>query len=581
MWNRSCRRRRLSSRRFPFSAESPRASAPHRPHGHDTVALDTPGIWRVSQRALPFTHATYTRTMSGPWSGRHAPWARLTTVGLATMLAASVLAPPATGSTEVDPDDAAAVGDMPATVDGATGEGQPAQTTVLAAEIDAGPTGTDAAEAASTIEETVEAVGGQVRVDDRRTGLISVEVPEKAAAQVEAALVELPEVDEVATPALFETFRLPRDRQIGRQRDYLRQISVPAAWNRTRGSSKVTVAVVDTGVQARHPDLRGKVAGRYNAAYGTRAVADRDGHGTAVSSIVAANTNNRTGIAGVGWKTRVLAVKAADRSGRLWGDAVADGIRWAVRNGADVVNLSLGSRVDDPWVRAAVRFAQRRDVLVVAAVSNAGSTDPVYPAAYPGVLGVGATEGNGLASFSDRGGQVDVSAPGLRLRAAVPGGYATVNGTSFAAALVSGQAALIMAARPGTKADRVARVIERSGRDVGSGDSATTKIDVHASVLRAEGVWSRPQGLTVRPRARAAVVRWRPPAAVGRGPIITYGVRLKTPGGAWKKAASVSGSVSRATVRSLRPDRRYAVRVVAVNKRGSGPPTTASFRTRG
>jgi len=408
-------------------------------------------------------------------------------VALATVVVASALAPAAAGEPSVDQGTVVPVDGGSVTDAGSTSDGESLETAVLAAEIGAEYSKADAAEAVAEVEEAVESVGGEVRVDDSAAGLISVEVPEDAADSVEEVMEGLPEVEKVTTPALFEPLRLPKDPQVRRQRGYLKEISVPRAWNRTRGSANVSVAVVDTGVNTRHPDLRGKVVGRHNSAYGNRAVADRDGHGTAVASIVAANTNNRKGIAGVGWKTRVLAVKAADRSGRLWGDAIADGIRWAVRNGADVVNLSLGSNVDDPWVRNAVRFAQRRNVLIVAAVSNAGSTDLVYPAAYPGVLGVGATRGNGLASFSDRGGQVDVAAPGLRIRAAVPGGYATVAGTSFAAALVSGQAALIKALRPKMKAARVARLIERSGRDVGSGDTATTKVDVFASVVRAQG----------------------------------------------------------------------------------------------
>lgn len=499
-------------------------------------------------------------------------------VALVGALAASALVAPASAAPSLDrPTDLAGDG----TTQLATGttplEPGPHDTTVLAADVDL--TAPDGEELAETVETVVEAVGGEVRVEDPSSGLISVEVPQDAALDVRQVLQDLPAVEEVSTPALFEPLRLPRDSQVRRQRAYLRQITVPRAWNRTRGSERVTVAVVDTGVRANHPDLRGKVVGRHNSAYGTLAVRDRDGHGTAVASIIAANTNNRKGIAGVGWRTRLLAVKAADRDGRLWGDAIAGGIRWAVRNGADVINLSLGSSVDDPWVRSAVRFAQRRNVLVVAAVSNAGSTEAVYPAAYRGVLGVGATQGDGLAPFSDRGEHVDVAAPGLGLRAAVPWGYATVDGTSFAAALVSGQAALIKAVRPRMKAERVARIIEKTGRDVGTGDAATTKVDVFASVVRAQGVSSRPRAVQVQPRRRAALVRWQPPRLAGRSEVRRYVLRLKRPEGDWRRAVVVSGATGRVVVRRLRPDRPYAVRVAAANDQGRSPAATAVFRT--
>lgn len=516
-------------------------------------------------------------SVNGPTGGRRVGSAR-SVVALVGALAASALVAPAAAAPSLDrPTDLAGDGTSQLATGTTSVEPAPHDTTVLAADVDR--TAPDGEELAETVEAAVEAVGGEVRVEDPSSGLISVEVPQDAAEDVEQVLQDLPAVEEVSTPALFETMRLPRDPQVRRQRGYLRQITVPRAWNRTRGSDRVTVAVVDTGVRTDHPDLRGKVAARHNSAYGTRAVRDRDGHGTAVASIIAANTNNRKGIAGVGWRTRLLVVKAADRNGRLWGDAIADGIRWAVRNGADVINLSLGSSIDDPWVRGAVRFAQRRNVLVVAAVSNAGSTEAVYPAAYPGVLGVGATQGAGLAPFSDRGEHVDVAAPGLGLRAAVPWGYATVDGTSFAAALVSGQAALIKAVRPRMKATRVATIIEATGRAVGSGEARTTKVDVFGSVVRAQGVSSRPRAVRVQPRRRSALVRWQPARQTGRSEVRRYVIRLRQRSGEWRQAAVENGSATQAVVRGLRPSRPYEVRVVAVNDQGRGPGASVQFRT--
>ena len=361
------------------------------------------------------------------------------------------------------------------------------QDAVVAVEVDAAATDGEVDDLAATAAELAEEVGGEVRLSDDNGGkIVSVAVPESQVDAVAAELAETSAAQDVAAAAQFSLMRTPRDPQYRRQSTYLREIGVQRAWNRTRGSSDVTIAVVDSGVATGHPDLRGKVVGRYNAVTGKRSVADRDGHGTAVASIAAAATSNRKGIAGVGWRTSILAVKVSDRKGAIWGDAVAQGIRWATRRGADVINLSLGSAQNDSFVRSAVRFALKRGVVVVAAVSNSASTTPIYPAAYPGVLSVGATNGALLASFSDPTGRV--AAPGVGLRAAVPGGYARVDGTSFATALVSGQAALVRAVKPRMPAKRVVAMITRTTRSIGSGPTAAERVHVFDAVTRARGL---------------------------------------------------------------------------------------------
>ena len=401
---------------------------------------------------------------------------------------------------------------------------------------------------------------------------MSVAVPESQVDAVSAELADTAAAQDVAAAAQFSLMRTPRDPQYRRQSTYLRQIGVQRAWNRTRGSSDVTIAVVDSGVATGHPDLRGKVVGRYNAVTGKRSVVDRDGHGTAVASIAAAATSNRKGIAGVGWRTSILAVKVSDRKGAIWGDAVAQGIRWATRRGADVINLSLGSAQNDSFVRSAVAFALKRGVVVVAAVSNSASTTPIYPAAYPGVLSVGATNGARLASFSDPTGRV--AAPGVGLRAAVPGGYARVDGTSFATALVSGQAALVRAVRPRMPAKRVVAMITRTTRSIGTGPTAADRVHVFDAVTQARGVARAPRRVTVTPRSRALAVTWAAPVVEGRQPVTGYRVLVRTAGRSWLRAASVSTSRTRVVIRRLVPQRRYDVRVVAVNPVGVGVPRT-------
>lgn len=460
---------------------------------------------------------------------------------------------------------------LPASGSDAPGSTADERDVVVAVEVDSAATGNEIVDLAATAAEIAEETGGEVRLSDDDGGqIVSVAVPESQVDVVSAELADTAAAVDVAPAAQFSLMRKPRDPQYARQSSYLREIGVQRAWNRTRGSSDVTIAVVDSGVATGHPDLRGKVVGRYNAVTGTRSVVDRDGHGTAVASIAAAATNNRKGIAGVGWKTSILAVKVSDRKGAIWGDAVAQGIRWATRRGADVINLSLGSAQNDSFVRSAVSFALRRGVVVVAAVSNSGSTTPIYPAAYPGVLSVGATDGPRLASFSDPTGRV--AAPGVGLRAAVPGGYARVDGTSFATALVSGQAALVRAAKPRMPGKRVTAMITRTTRPVGSGDSAADRVHVFDAVIRASGVALAPKGVSVMPRSRALAVRWSAPDVEGRQPVMEYVVEIRSPGRSWRRSATLSASRTRTVVRRLVPQRRYDVRVAAVNPLGVGVP---------
>lgn len=237
----------------------------------------------------------------------------------------------------------------------------------------------------------------------------------------------------------------------------------------------VTVAVIDSGVDDRHPQLRGRVLpGRDLLANNPDAQQDCAGHGTGVASIIAAQPAEGTGFRGLAPSATVLPVRVTERKeieeenpGRYVGsDGFAEAIRWAVRNGArgGVINLSVSLNRDVPAVRSAVDFALANDVVVVAAAGNASEADAAkepYPARYDGVLAVGAVDENGLwADFSLTGDYVDVAAPGSRVTmAAVGSGHLQDSGTSFAAPYVAATAALIRARYPDLPAEDVVRLI--------------------------------------------------------------------------------------------------------------------------
>ena len=253
-----------------------------------------------------------------------------------------------------------------------------------------------------------------------------------------------------------------------------------SAWRLTQGAG-VTVAVVDSGVDANPqfgdrvtvgPDLAGATAGDVPPG------ADCVGHGTSVASIIAAAPQASVTFAGVAPQASILSIKITN-SDNFPGQVTAQAIRDAVNLGANVINLSLATNVSTPALLAAVQFAQARNVVVVAAAGNDdpdGVVGPFYPAAYPGVLSVGAIGPDGsLASFSDTRTPVSVTAPGVDVTSAYPGTFPQAynpgdNGTSFATAFVSGVAALVRAAYPGLgEAQVVTRITATADGPAGPG----------------------------------------------------------------------------------------------------------------
>ena len=189
--------------------------------------------------------------------------------------------------------------------------------------------------------------------------------------------------------------------------------------------STVTVAVVDTGVEASHEDLAGTVLGGWDALTG-RPGADTDGygHGTHVAGIVAALTGNGLGGSGAASGVRILPVRVLDADGQGWSSSIAEGIRWAADHGADVINLSLGGTVPSDVYRVAINYAVngRGAVVVASAGNDYQSGNPMqYPASDPDVIAVGASTASGArAAFSSTGGYVAISAPGTSILAPCP-----------------------------------------------------------------------------------------------------------------------------------------------------------------
>ena len=248
------------------------------------------------------------------------------------------------------------------------------------------------------------------------------------------------------------------------------KIQADLAWDYTLGDASVIIAIVDSGVDASHPELAGRVLPGWDFVNDDDDPADDQGHGTHVAGIAAAAINNGQGIAGIAGQSLILPVKVLNENNQgTWAD-VAEGIIYAVDQGARVINLSLGSTADSSTVHDAVLYAWSHNVVIVAAAGNDGTTTPYYPAAYAEVIGVSATTPDDVrAGFSSYGTHISVAAPGATIYSTTPGNsYSFKSGTSMAAPHVSGLAALLLAQDGSRTNAEVRQIIEQSADDLGA-----------------------------------------------------------------------------------------------------------------
>ncbi len=324
----------------------------------------------------------------------------------------------------------------------------------------------------------VEAAGG--RVVGRINELGVVEAMFGSRALRDAALPVLaaaPGVRYADPEHVYTTTKTPRDPYLKHQWG-LFKVGAPKAWDKETGRTPVVVAVLDTGVDLLHPDLKGRVTAGRNVADNDDNPQDHHGHGTHVAGIVAASTNNRVGVAGMSWGAKLLAVKVLADDGEGSDCDIALGMVSAADAGAKVLNMSLGSEgVECGFVaQAAVDYVRDKGALPVVSSGNGArkGNKVTSPASCAGVLAVGATDQNDrVAVFSTHHSYVGVSAPGVGIVSTYidpkTGNrtYASMSGTSMAAPFVSGLAALLMAKNPTWTPDQVMDRIVKTSKDRG------------------------------------------------------------------------------------------------------------------
>lgn len=222
------------------------------------------------------------------------------------------------------------------------------------------------------------------------------------------------------------------------------RIDAELVWPLGNTADPVRVGIIDTGISNIHPDLLANMKGGVNTINPRKNWNDDNGHGSHVAGIVAA-LDNDIGVIGVGPAIDLYAIKVLGASGSGYLSDVIEGIQWAIANGMQVINMSLGTSDDIQSFHDAVIAAKNAGLVTVAAAGNSGGS-VLSPAAYPEVIAVSATDKNDvIASWSSRGPAVDLSAPGVSIYSTYKGtGYATLSGTSMAAPHVAGSAALVL-----------------------------------------------------------------------------------------------------------------------------------------
>jgi len=300
--------------------------------------------------------------------------------------------------------------------------------------------------------------------------------------------IEFAEPNYIAYP----TDITPSDSYFASSQWGLAKIQAPAAWEVTRGSESVIVAVLDTGVDYTHPDLAARmVAGRDTYSNDANPM-DEYGHGTKTAGVIGACTDNALGVAGITWNCRIMPIKVSASNGYSPYSCIASGITYAVDHGAKVVNISISGASASSTLQNAVNYAYQRGCLVVASSGNDSKAVVNYPAACTNVIAVGATTSSDTREgYSNYGSALAIVAPGNAFTTIKGGGYGSFNGTSAASPHVAAVAALIFSVKPSLTVADVAKILKNTADDVDAAGIDTYtgygRVNAYEAVLAAGG----------------------------------------------------------------------------------------------
>ena len=347
---------------------------------------------------------------------------------------------------------------------------------------------TGSEDAFDAVESVLKAWAVEVRFSSRATGIMSVTLNQHADGVLDA-LASMPGIVGISPERKARLLFTPDDPGASNQWA-LDKVDAHEAWDISLGSHEVVVAILDTGIDWNHPDIEANMWSNDQGYHGYNFVADNwfpmddnvNGyddagnwlantytyHGTHVAGIVGAATDNGIGIAGLA-QIRIMAVKVMNDSGEGTDSTVASGVRWATDNGAHIIVMSLGVDGASDVLRNAVNYASSRGKVLVAAAGNSGTSVLSYPAAFPNVVAVGASDiADRRAEFSNYGVDLDVMGPGVNIYSTQGGGsYQYLSGTSAAAPQVAGVAALMLTVNPALTPVEVGDVLNQTATDIG------------------------------------------------------------------------------------------------------------------
>jgi thermitase len=299
--------------------------------------------------------------------------------------------------------------------------------------------------------------------------LRKIKVTAEALEKVKAALARNPHVKYVENNFLAESSYIPNDSNFGSQW-HLMKIMAPQGWDISTGSSGVPIAIIDSGIDPNHPDLAGKLLPGYSFLLNSTNTSDVLGHGTAVAGTAAAMSNNLFGVAGLAWNNPLMPLVVLDSSDYASYYNIAQAITYAADSGVRVMNISIGGSSSSSTLQNAVNYAWNKGAVIFASAMNNSTSTPYYPAACTNVVAVSATTSSDtLASFSDFGNWIKLSAPGASILTTTRGGgYGYWQGTSFASPLAAGLAALVLSINPDLSNAQVVQLIENNADDLGT-----------------------------------------------------------------------------------------------------------------
>jgi len=317
---------------------------------------------------------------------------------------------------------------------------------------------------------------------NQKTIAITAEIPQADMSSFTYEATSLGLVRYVERNVEFKTQLVPNDPYWGMQWGP-RKIKADWAWNTTVGESSVLVAVIDTGIDYNHPDLKANyVPLGFDWVNNDTDPLDDQGHGTHCAGIIAASLNNGLGLAGIA-QVHIMAEKGLDANGSGYTSDLAKAIIHATDQGADIISMSWGAYGNSELLHEAITYAYSRGVLLIAAAGNEATTRKLYPAAYEEVVAVAATDENdNPAYFSNYGGWIELAAPGVNIYSTISSvhdqrfeyPYFSLSGTSMACPHVAGLAALIESRFPNITSEWIPFRMRYTADDLGE-----SNYDVH------------------------------------------------------------------------------------------------------